>query len=333
MIKKARRKMKAYMSRINFALNRTPHVINYGDTYPSQYIPEPYRAVFILSADFELAWAWRFAYSREMTERFAQTARKNIPKILSLCDQYRIPITWATVGHLFLERCSTNGHRAHPSMSRIPYHKSHYWSYNRGDWFEHDPCTDYKISPAWYGPDLITMIMQAKTQHEIGCHTFSHIDCSDHICPQSVFIDEINECQRCASRFGVSLKSFVHPGHTIGNLNVLKKCGFTSFRTDYRDVLAYPEKHPSGLWEFKTTAEMKYRKEWSLQYHVYRYTKIIEKALKARRLCYFWFHPSIDSTFVEVVMPALFEFIASRHNILWVTTTSDYVNWLEHHER
>lgn len=328
-----KQRAKALLSKINFALHRSPEVIESSNADLSQYIPEPYKAVLIVSADFELAWAWRYAKSRddpkEIATRYAMVARENIPKILALCDRYDIPITWATVGHLFLERCDRSQNLAHSRMMRLPYHENKYWRFNRGDWFDDDPCTDWRTSPEWYAPDLIRMILASEANHEIACHTFSHIDCSDNICPPNIFQEDIHACKASANAYRIELKSFVHPGHSIGNLKTLKDLGLMSFRTDYKNVFSYPRKHPTGLWEFSGTAELVLRNEWSLNYHVHRYTAMIKRALRYHRVCCYWFHPSMKPKFVDYVMPALFEFVNLRRKSIWVTTMQEYVNWLE----
>jgi len=325
-------KVKATLSKINFCLNRNPKIIKYKNIDYRNYIPEPYKAVFLLSADFELAWAWHcsksFQNPKQEAINRAHIERENIPKILGLCDEYDIPITWATVGHLFLEECSKDGRLAHPHLKRLPYHENLYWKFDRGDWFDDDPCTDWKTSPEWYAPDLVRMILDSKVKHEIACHTFSHIDCRDEVCPTRVLIGEIQECQNVAQNYGIKLESFVHPGHTIGNLGTLKKLGFSSFRTDYRNILGYPKKHSNGLWEFESTAELSFRKQWSLDYHIHRYIKIVERAIENSKTCYFWFHPSVAPLFIENVLPAVFEFIDSKREMIWVTNTQNYVRWL-----
>ncbi len=325
-------KVKTALSGINFILNRNPRVMGIKESDISKYIPRAYRSVFIMSADFELAWAWRYDKSfkdpKEEAIRHARVSRKNVPKILRLCEKYNIPITWATVGHLFLGSCSKDEHVAHSSLRRVPYHENEYWKFYSGDWFDNDPCSDWRKSPEWYGRDLIKMILDSNGRHEIGCHTFSHIDCRDGVCSPEAFADEVSECQKLAGEFNIELESFVHPGHTIGNLRTLRELGFTSFRTDYENLLGYPLRHPNGLWELRSTLELVYRDGWSVKYHMYRYKKTIQRALRYKTVCYFWFHPSVNPILIEEVMPTLFEFIDSRRDVMWVTTTRDYVNWL-----
>lgn len=326
--------VKSYIRKIKFALGREPKVVQRKSEIDKRnFIPESFKAVLIISADFELAWAWRYARDFENPGdealRLAKISRTNVPQILELCDRYEIPITWATVGHLLLDGCSKNGNIAHSRLPRIPYHENEYWKYDRGDWFDDDPCSDWQVSPEWYAPDLIRMILAARVKHEVACHTFSHINCSDILCSPQVFEAEINECQKSARSYGIRLKSFVHPGNIIGNLDSLRKLGFTSFRTDCGNKLDYPSRHENGLWELKSTMELVWRREWSLDYHLYRNVKIIERAIMYNKVCLFWFHPSIDPHFVNTIMPALCEFISLRRKSLMVTTMSAYVSWLE----
>ena len=243
--------VKAYLQYLNFLLGRNPIIQKRSDW--RRYIPEPYKALVIFSADFELAWAWR--YSKSSSEPLqkslfkARCERENIPEIIALCDRYNIPITWLIVGHLFLDNCKKVGDRAHHEISRLPNFENKWWRFLGNDWFEHDPCTNYFKDPLWYSPDLIELIKNSKVSHEIGCHTFSHIDCSDELCTPELFRDEIVACQQAARRFHIEkMVSFVHPGHTIGNLRTLAEMGFTNYRTDMANILGYPYKHDNGLF-------------------------------------------------------------------------------------
>src|SRR2546430_15194940 len=76
-----------------------------------------------ISADFELAWAWR-EWGTTRAEEVGLRERANVPVILELLDHLDIPITWATVGHLFLESCTDdNGGPNHPGMPRPPINR------------------------------------------------------------------------------------------------------------------------------------------------------------------------------------------------------------------
>ncbi|MCU0645418.1 MAG: polysaccharide deacetylase family protein, partial [bacterium] len=298
--------------------------------------PEPYEAVCTITADFELAWAPRYSKSYadplSASLQLARRERENIPAILQLCDQYHIPITFATVGHLFLARCQKENGKVHQEIGEIEPYENEHWKFEGNDWFEYDPGSNYQDAPEWYAPDLIEQILAAKTKHEIGCHTFSHIDGSDRNCPPELFRSEIYACKKEAERYGLTLESFVHPGHTIGNFQTLKDEGFSSFQTDYTNTLGYPLKHENGLWELKRTMEFVWRRGWSAGYHIYRYKKIVDRAIKSNTVCNFWFHPSFSPQFLTKVMPALFDYIESRRSELWFTTAGEYMNWLRKNE-
>lgn len=318
-------------SKIKFELGLNPVIEKKVDH--TKFIPKQYKTVLLISADFELAWAWR--YSKAVPDPLklaldkAKLERENLPKIVELCEQYNIPITWATVGHLFLESCKKENDLSHSKLPRLKHFENAFWKFGGKDWFENDPCTSYKEAPEWYCPDLIKLIVDSKVKHEIGCHTFSHIDCRDNICSPELMRKELQECKRLAQEFNLELRSFVHPGHTIGNLDTLVKEGFTNFRTDYRNVLTYPKKHATGLWEFEQADEFVYKEKWSINYHIHRYRTIIQRAIRSNTVCVLWFHPSFDSEIIDQVWPEVFKFIDQNRDKIWVTTHSEYINWLE----
>lgn len=325
-----RKKIKSNLSKVNFFLGRNPVVEK--DKQKDNYIPDGYKTVVLISSDFELAWAWRYSKSSQNPYQLAlekaKVERENIPKIVEICEKYEIPITWLTVGHLFLNSCSKVEKSKHPTIPRLQNFENRYWKFTGKDWFEHDPCTNVDESPEWYCPDLIKLIINSKVKHEIGSHTFSHIDCRDEVCPAEVFNAEMRECIKIADEWGLELKSFVHPGHTIGNLDNLAKHGFSNFRTDYRNVLGYPKKHKNGLWELEQTVEFNYRKDWSVKYHIKRYLEILKRAEKTNTIAVFWFHPSFSPIMIDEIWPAVFSYLQKNKDKIWVTTHSEYIDWL-----
>lgn len=323
-------KIKANLSKIKFCLGLSPKI--YKKKSLKNYIPNGCKAVCLISADFEMAWASRYSKSTKTPLKKAindgLVTRENVPKILDLCDIYKIPITWATVGHLFLEECKTGNGKKHSDIPRLGYFENQFWKFDKGDWFDYDPCTNYIKDPAWYAPDLIDDILSRKTKHEIGCHTFSHIDCRDEVGDEVVFCKEIEKCFSLAKAKNIRLTSFVHPGHTIGHLDQLVNYGFTSIRTDYGDALMEPKQHDNGLWEFRNSAIIDYRRGWSVKYHIKRYKKIIDRAIKYNKLCVLWFHPSFDPIVVTEIMPELFGYLNSKREDILIGTHKDYANWL-----
>lgn len=322
--------IKHQLNKVKFFLGLDPK-IEKRDDY-KKFIPDGYKSVLIIYADFELAWAWRFSKGVEnvidFSERLGKKERENMPAILDVCEEYNIPVTWATVGHLFLKNCTRIDGKAHINIKRPEFFENNFWKYNKGDWFDADPCTNYEIDDCWYCPDLIDLILRKKVRHEIACHTFSHLDCTDENCTTEVFNSDIKACQDAAKEFNLNLNSFVHPAHTIGNLDALIENGFTSYRTDYGNTLGYPEIYKNKLWEFKSTWEFVSFRDWSVNYHIKRYREILSRSIKSNTVCVLWFHPSIDNRFVSEIMPAVFNNFNEMRNDVYITTAKDYADLL-----
>lgn len=320
-----------------FAFRRPPEIKVESPSAPETVgrIPEPYRGALVFSADFEMAWAWRYAKPFDDPVRagreMAQATRRNLPGILDACDRYDVPITWATVGHMFLDRCERVDGMAHPETGRVRHHENEWWRYTDGDWYDHDPCSTLTDDPDWYAPDLIDAITAAKASHEIACHTFSHIDCSDDVCPPDVFRAEIRRCIELADQRGIRLRSFVFPGHYVGNLDTLAGLGLDCCRIDRINALSLPRRGVHGMWEMVSTAELVYREEWSVAYHIWYYSKLIERALDLGLVCHLWFHPSCGAEVVDKLMPGLFARVRrlAESRSLLVTTMGGLVDAIE----
>jgi peptidoglycan/xylan/chitin deacetylase (PgdA/CDA1 family) len=318
-------------SKVSFEIGRNPRTVARPDNF-REYVPAGYDGVVTISADFELAWAWRYAKCLNENggdaKAYAARARQNVPKLLDLCEQYRIPITWATVGHLFLDSCDRfNGH-AHPEVSRPAYFENAWWAYRSGDWYDHDPCSSLEQDDAWYAPDLLEMIIDASVEHEIGCHTFSHIDCRDEACPEGLMRDELRACQEAASRFGIQLESFVFPGNLAGHFKTLKEMGYTSVRRNERNEIGYPRRDNHGLWHLPATVELFMNPAWSERYNLYRFQKIIDRTAKAKAVANLWFHPSVPCETAIPMFEGVFSHLRNHGSRLWVATMKEYTAWL-----
>ncbi len=308
-------KQKADVSKFVIALSGKPHVKR-SSIQPVKKFPSLQTGGLIISADFEMAWAFRYSKRNVNPITMADLERENIPILLSLFDEYAIPITWATVGHLFLESCSET---SHDWMRRIPYF-DHHWKYTSGDWFDADPHTGYQQDSAWYAPDMIEMILKAAVRHEIGCHTYSHILCSDQYCPSGVFEDELKACKQAAGRWGIQLKSMVFPGGIPGNKSILKQQGILIYREKTKYDLAYPYHDDLGLLVTPSTMGFARSYEWSADYYLNRFRKIIDKAIATNSVAHFWLHPSVDKWTLKYVMPDVLKYSAEKREEggLWI---------------
>ncbi|MGA2408329.1 MAG: polysaccharide deacetylase family protein [Bacteroidales bacterium] len=262
--------------------------------------------ILVFSADFEMAWAFR--YSKTLASKAVEVGLKergNVPILLNLFDKHQIPATWATVGHLFLNECARNENGiAHPEIPKPAYFDNRNWLYNSGDWYEQDPCTNAGSDPAWYAPDLIEQILSAKANHEIGCHTFSHLDFTYKNCPKVMADAELEICKTLADNKGIRLRSFVFPGGTFGNYESLKEKGFLCYRKPMKDHIDIPYIDSFGLVAIPSSLGLdKDPYGWSKEFHLKMIRKFLEKTITHKLVCHFWFHPSMATWYLDNVMP------------------------------
>jgi peptidoglycan/xylan/chitin deacetylase (PgdA/CDA1 family) len=271
------------------------------------------KGIIIFSADFEMAWAFRFSKTKfkESNEKGLKE-RKNVPILLDLFQKYSISVTWAIIGHLFLNQCKRDANMlAHPEMPRPIFFENQNWSFYSGDWYSHDPCTDFINDPAWYAPDLIDQILGSKNNHEIGCHTFSHIDFSYKNCPKTLADAELDACLKAATMKNVKLKSMVFPGGTFGNFESLKKKGFICYRKPMKFHIDLPSVDSYGLVAIPSSLGLdRDQYGWSKEFHLKMIHNYLAKASKYKCVCHFWFHPSMNEWYLENVIPEVLKMVA-----------------------
>jgi len=290
---------------------------------PQSKFPAGQQGGVIITADFELAWAVRYSMRNPDPLEYARRERLNVPVILAVAERFDMPVTWATVGHLFLESCLKGDH---DWMARLPYMDDH-WHFTSGDWFDHDPYSSVEKDPEWYAPDLIRSIFASPVKHEIACHTFSHIDCSDRNCPPQVIDDELTACEQAAEGWGLKFRSMAFPGGTAGNFPILRKHGIMIYRRRIgKYELSYPYRDEEGLLVSPTGPAIGLsHPDWSLAEEFYYYKKAIDKAIKFRTLAHMWFHPSASADTFGLLLPMIMEYCARKLDAgeLWVGTMNE----------
>ena len=113
--------IQSYIDRFRYRLGWLPRVSKQSSVnYP--HYPQGLKAAVVISADLELAWAWRYSKKSDdpkaLALQKAHQTRQNLPPLLDLFDRFNVPVTWATVGHLFLEECDRTNGRAHSDLPR-----------------------------------------------------------------------------------------------------------------------------------------------------------------------------------------------------------------------
>ena len=314
------------LTKIAFKVDNKPTV----KISKNSFFPNGAKGGFVISADFELAWAWRYSKKNKNPLKFglkkAKQSRQNFPLLLKLFEDYNVPITWATVGHLFLESCNKGDHNW---MARIPNFDDH-WNFTKGDWYDYDPYSNVKKAPEWYAPDLIENILNSKVNHEIGCHSFSHLHFKNHICPLQAAEDDIKACVDAAKKWNINLKSMVFPGGTNGNYEALAKHGFTNYRQNSKFDLFYPEIGEENMVRLPSSFSMEDTGfNWSKEYYIYRYKKYIDRAIETGTVCHGWFHPSENAWVIQDIFPEILRYVSElREKGLLYIDTMDQVSSL-----
>ncbi|MFA5499524.1 MAG: polysaccharide deacetylase family protein [Candidatus Omnitrophota bacterium] len=290
-------------------------------------------AAFCVSADFELSWAWMFG-DPKLAYNKAMQARKNFPLLLALFEKYSIPITWATVGHLFLEKCEkgTNGMPHHDLPRPSGYYKNTYWEWASGDWYQYDPCTCAEKDPLWYAPDLIHSILKSGVKHELGTHTFSHIDFSDQNCSNELAEKEIKKCIEVMKTYGITPRSMVFPGNFEGHLDILSGLGIVACRSHREGIeLSYPTKGTEGVWDIHTSSPLRRARG----YDFFKRAKVfIGKAIKDRLVYHIYFHPSDDNELISNAFAKILEYADKERSSgnLWLATMKEIAGYCEARE-
>jgi peptidoglycan/xylan/chitin deacetylase (PgdA/CDA1 family) len=285
-------------------------------------------AAVSISADFELNWAFR---SRPAARRdqLGTTERHNVPYILDLLTEFGVPITWATVGHLFLASCASEGEYAHRNMPRPSVNTR--W---QGDWYKHDPCTNLGRDPLWYAPDLVEQIVGAKVAHEVGSHSFSHIDFSPQTSDRELVKREIEESVAAMSPFGIKLRSLVYPFNRMGHSyhDLLHQFGIIAVRhRDERIRLSYPERGTSGVYKIYESMNLR-----STDFYNYRDKAdlLIAHAVQHGAAYHLWFHPSDPRSVFQKEFYEILRIIQIQREAgtIWVATMGDLASYCEARE-
>jgi peptidoglycan/xylan/chitin deacetylase (PgdA/CDA1 family) len=158
---------------------------------------------FILSLDTEIAWGTDMRDMGKYAHCF-ESYRVILRRLIDLLDTYNIPTTWAVVGQLMLKPTDKRSLiMASPGLDMI-------------EWF--------------HAPYVVEWIRAAKTTHEIGTHTFSHIYTDDPATTQAVWEADLENCQTLHQQLDLPLRSIVYPRNQIKYLDTLSKYGIIAYR-------------------------------------------------------------------------------------------------------
>lgn len=166
----------------------------------------------VVSVDAELGWGFHDE-ATPPTHR-VERCRWGWRQLLALFDEFEVPATWAVVGHLLLEDCD-GYHRDHPAGP---------------SWFVRERTTWRSRPELRFAEGLVDRVRAGRPDHEIGCHTFSHVEFGDPRTSREVARAELERCQSVADDAGVEFRSFVYPKNEVGYRDLLAEYGFACYR-------------------------------------------------------------------------------------------------------
>jgi hypothetical protein len=173
-------------------------------------------AKFLFSLDCELGWGEPDPPDSRWDALRADPSygRDTYKKILDIFREYKIPATWAFVGHLFLDGCTPSTHYVNNRIEK------------------YDPYTNISKSPLYYADDLVSMVYDDEINHEIAAHSFSHTPytkLSEEEARQDVQnLIDIAESNR------YEFTSFVFPKDQIAHTDILSEHGFSVYRGEIK---------------------------------------------------------------------------------------------------
>ncbi|ELZ07861.1 polysaccharide deacetylase family protein [Natrialba aegyptia] len=166
----------------------------------------------VCSLDAELGWGFH-DFETPPADRL-EAGRRGWSTMLDLFDEYKIPATWAVVGHLMLEDCD-RVHADHPAPE---------------DWFEYEQ-TDWNDRPDLrFGPDLVDALLTADVDHEFASHSFSHVLFGRPETDRDLAVAELERSLEIADAWGQPVDSFIYPRNNIGHRDVLAEFGISAYR-------------------------------------------------------------------------------------------------------
>jgi hypothetical protein len=280
-----------------------------------------------------MGWAYR-SCGLDGARRLGERERSQFPLILSMLDDYGVPITWATVGHLFLECCTRSAcGLAHPDMLR-PLDSDGTWD---GDWYACDPCSNVREAPAWYAPDLIQQIVESPIPHDIGTHSFSHINFRAQYASRDLVSRELAECVKVMQPLGVRPRSLVFPQNRdeYAYLPELAAAGVVVVR--HRDraskvKLSYPERLAAGVYRIYESMNLRIAKHYD---YLQKVKIFIRKAIARRAVYALWFHPSDPRDWFDPQLREILGFIRTERDAgrLWIATMQQLAAYSEARDR
>jgi peptidoglycan/xylan/chitin deacetylase (PgdA/CDA1 family) len=178
----------------------------------------------VISLDFELHWGVRDITPLDSGERARLlSARRLIPSMLDLFEEFSISATWATVGLLF-------AHSKEEAEAFMPKERPKYRE-SRLDPYSEKLGSGEDDDPFHFAPTLIAQIANRPGQ-EIACHSFSHYYGMEQGQTADDFEADLKSAVAIAANAGYKMRSYVFPRNEVNReyLPALKRAGIRAYR-------------------------------------------------------------------------------------------------------
>ena len=170
-------------------------------------------ATVTFSIEVELGWGVIQYDNLDVLSQGRKAETEALKRLLDLCDELRIPITFNVVGHLL---------RDSPLATYDGGHED--------GWFDDIPKTSSKNAPEFYAPGLVKRIQESSVNHEICTHTFTHVECAN--VTNETLRWEFDRVLEAHEDFGLDRPvSLVPPRHSPPPRDLLKEYGIEIVRS------------------------------------------------------------------------------------------------------
>lgn len=203
---------------------------------------------FVISLDFELFWGPRYSRTKEDYGANILGVREVIPKMVELFEEYKIRVTFATVGLLF---CKNKKEIEYYTPELKPGYTNKNLSPFEGEYMS----SLIETGDPYHSASDVIELLKKSHYIEIGTHTFSHFYCWEQGQNIDEFDADINAAVRIANDNGIVHRSIVFPRNYEKKdyLSVCNKYGITVYRGNPDHFFNKEMKLKDRIWRFVDT--------------------------------------------------------------------------------
>ena len=153
-------------------------------------------ASFCISIDLELAWGVSDKLNEFYLNHAINSERLICNQLIKMFDNYKIPVSWATVSALLDENNKNIG------------------------------IADKK---AWYAPDIIDKILTSKIDHLVASHSYAHLNFK--LSTKKEIEKDFEKSNFFFNKFGIKTNSLVFPRNQVHHIDILNKFNYKFYRS------------------------------------------------------------------------------------------------------